>query len=135
MKYTYEGYRSAPEDKRYKLHDEELILTAAPRRAPQRTEMKITLRLGNHVEENDLGEVYSAPFNQVLRDTDVVQPDLFFVSEERRYSTTTMCAARPTLSSKSCRLQRQASTEISSARCTPGTVSKSSASWTPTPAT
>ena len=85
MKYTYEGYRSAPEDKRYKLHDEELILTAAPRRAHQRMEMKITLRLGNHVEENDLGEVYSAPFDLVPRDRDVVQPDLLFVSKERRY--------------------------------------------------
>ena len=85
IKYTYEDCRSTPEDKRYELHDEELILTAAPRRAHQRTEMKITLRLGNYVEENDLGEVYSAPFDLVPIDTDVVQPDLFFVSKERRY--------------------------------------------------
>ena len=85
IKYTYEDCRSTPEDKRYELHDEELILTAAPRRAHQRTDMKITLRLGNYVEENDLGEVYSTPFDLVPSDTDVVQPDLFFVSKEQVY--------------------------------------------------
>ena len=83
IKYTYEDYKHTPEDKRYELIDGELILTAAPRRAHQRTDMKLTLRLGDYVEENDLGEVYSAPFDVVLADTDVVQPDLLFVSKER----------------------------------------------------
>lgn len=85
IKYTYEDYRSTPEDKRYQLLDGELIMTAAPRRAHQKAGMKFTLRLGNYVEENDLGEVYIAPFDVVLSDTDVVQPDLLFVSKERLY--------------------------------------------------
>ncbi len=34
-------------------------------------------------EENDLGEVYFAPFDVVLSDNDTVQPDLLFVSKER----------------------------------------------------
>jgi len=83
IKFTYEDYKHTPEDKRYQLIDGELILAAAPRRAHQRTEMRITLRLGNYVEENDLGEVYSSPFDVVLSNTDVVQPDLLFVSTER----------------------------------------------------
>lgn len=83
LKFTYEDYKHTPEDKRYELIDGELILAAAPGRAHQRTEMKIALRLGSYVEENDLGEVYSAPFDVVLTDTDVVQPDLLFVSKER----------------------------------------------------
>jgi len=83
IKFTYEDYKHTPEDKRYQLIDGELILAAAPRRAHQRTEMRITLRLGNYVEENDLGEVYSSPFDVVLSNTDVVQPDLLFVSAER----------------------------------------------------
>ena len=83
IKFTYEDYRSTPEDKRYELLDGELVMTAALRRAHQRTEMKLMVRLGDYVEENDLGEVYSAPFDVVLSDTDVVQPDLLFVSKER----------------------------------------------------
>lgn len=85
IKFTYEDYRSTPEDRRYELLDGELVMAAAPRRAHQRTEMNITLRLGNYVENNELGEIYPAPFDVVLSDTDVVQPDLLFVSKERLY--------------------------------------------------
>ena len=85
IKFTYEDYRSTPEDKRYELQDGELVMTAAPRRAHQRAGIEITLVLGDHVKDNDLGEVYTAPFDVVLSDTDVVQPDLLFVSKERLY--------------------------------------------------
>ena len=83
IKFTYEDYKHTPEDKRYELIDGELILAASPRRAHQRTDMEITLVLGDYVKEHDLGEVYSAPFDVVLSDTDVVEPDLLFVSKER----------------------------------------------------
>ena len=83
IKFTYEDYKHTPEDTRYELIDGELILAAAPRRAHQRTEIKLATRLDTFVDENDLGEVYSAPFDVVLSDTDVVQPDLLFVSKER----------------------------------------------------
>ena len=83
IKFTYEDYKHTPEDKRYELIDGELILAAAPRRAHQRTDMRLGNRLYSFVEEHDLGEVYSAPFDVVLTDTDVVQPDLLFVSKER----------------------------------------------------
>ena len=83
IKFTYEDYRSTPEDKRYELLDGELIMTAAPRRAHQRTDIKLATRLDTYVEAHDLGEVYSAPFDVVFSNTDVVQPDLLFVSKER----------------------------------------------------
>ena len=83
IKYTYEDYKHTPEDKRYELIDGELILAAAPRRAHQRTDIKLATRLDSYVEAHDLGEVYAAPFDVVLTDTDVVQPDLLFVSKER----------------------------------------------------
>ena len=83
IKFTYEDYKHTPEDKRYELIDGELILTAAPRRAHQRTEIRLAVRLGTFVEDRDLGEVYTAPFDIVLTDTDVVRPDLLFVSKER----------------------------------------------------
>ena len=85
IKFTYEDYRSTPEDKRYQLLDGELIMTPAPRRAHQRTDMRLGNKLYSFVEEHDLGEAYSAPFDVVFSDTDVVQPDLLFVSKERLY--------------------------------------------------
>ena len=83
IKFTYEDYKHTSEDERYELIDGELILAAAPRRAHQRAEIRLATRLENYVEAHDLGEVYSAPFDVLLTDTDVVQPDLLFVSKER----------------------------------------------------
>jgi Uma2 family endonuclease len=37
------------------------------------------------VEEGDLGKVFPAPCDVVLSNTDVVQPDLLFVSREREH--------------------------------------------------
>ena len=39
-------------------------------------------------EENDLGQVYFAPFDVVLPDTDIVQPGLLFVSKDRLHIVT-----------------------------------------------
>lgn len=60
-------------------------MTAAPRRAYQRAGTKLVTLLDSYVEAHDLGEVYDASFDVVFSDTDVVQPDLLFVSKERLY--------------------------------------------------
>ena len=85
IKFTYEDYRHTPDDKRYELLDGELIMAPAPRIAHQRTSRKIGNPLDAFVDENDLGEVFYAPCDVVLSNTDVVQPDLLFVSKERSY--------------------------------------------------
>ena len=82
-KLTYEDYRNTPEDERYELLDGELLMTAAPNIAHQRVSGRLELRLRAFVEEMDLGEVFDAPTDVVLSDTDVVQPDILFVSEDR----------------------------------------------------
>ena len=41
--------------------------------------------INTFVAENDLGEVFIAPCDVVLSETDVVQPDLLFVSKERSH--------------------------------------------------
>ncbi len=87
-KLTYEDYQNTPEDERYELIDGELIMAAAPKYVHQRVDMKLGWRLGLYVEVNDLGEVFSAPFDVVLSDTDVVQPDLLFVSKARAHIIT-----------------------------------------------
>ncbi len=83
IKLTYEDYLSTPDDKRYELLDGELVLAPAPRTTHQRTLFELTLNVGLHVKNHDLGEVFTAPTDVFLTDTDVVQPDLSFISKER----------------------------------------------------
>ncbi len=87
-KLTYEDYKNTPEDERYELIDGELIMAAAPKEVHQRVDMRLGSRLFVHVEANELGWVYSAPFDVYLSETDVVQPDLLFVSNERAHIIT-----------------------------------------------
>lgn len=82
-KYTYEDYMRTPDDVRYELLDGELILSPSPRTAHQRTSLNILLPLATFVERNELGEVFVAPFDVVLDNFNVVQPDILFVSNER----------------------------------------------------
>lgn len=88
FKFTYEDYRNAPGDKRYELLDGDLVMTPAPGRAHQRTSRKLTMLLGGLVTLTDFGEVFAAPFDVVLSNTDVVQPDLLVVSHKRAHIVT-----------------------------------------------
>ena len=88
IKFTYEDYLSAPEDERYELLDGALVMTPAPGEPHQRVSMWLGWKLIQFVAENRLGEVYHAPFDVVLSDFDVVQPDLIFVSHARAHIIT-----------------------------------------------
>ena len=82
-KLTYQDYLNTPDDERYELIDGELIMSPSPRKAHQQTHAKLGTRLYTFVERHNLGEIYFAPFDVALSDTDVVQPDLLFVSRDR----------------------------------------------------
>jgi Uma2 family endonuclease len=88
VKFTYKDYMSAPEDKRYELLDGDLIVVPAPDMEHQDTSRNIVFPLGAFVRERSLGYVYYAPCDVVLSDTDVVQPDLLFISKERSHIIT-----------------------------------------------
>lgn len=83
VKFTYEDYRTAPPDKRYELLDGELVMGAAPNLRHQDVQSRLGRRLAQFIEERALGKFFFAPCDVVLSDTDVVQPDLLFVSSER----------------------------------------------------
>ena len=85
VKFTYEDYRNTPADKRYELLEGELVMAPAPRIPHQRVGMRLGTRLHTFVEEGGLGEVFAAPCDVLLSNTDVVQPDLLFVSRERAH--------------------------------------------------
>ena len=87
-KLTYEDYRNTPDDERYELIDGELIMSPSPREAHQYADVELGATLHTFVKLHNLGRVYHAPFDVVLSDTDVVQPDLLFVSRERLHIIT-----------------------------------------------
>ena len=87
-KLTYEDYLNTPDDERYELINGELIMSPSPRWAHQEADMEIGSILHTFVKRHNLGVVCSAPFDVVLSDTDVVQPDLLFVSRERLHIIT-----------------------------------------------
>ena len=61
IKFTYEDYRNAPEDKRYELLDGELVIMPSPKEIHQRLSMNLAVPLHVFVDENGLGRVYLAP--------------------------------------------------------------------------
>ena len=88
VKFTYEDYLNAPEDKRYELLDGELVPIPTPGERHQSVSALLGSKLVQFAYENNLGRVYHAPFDVVLSDMDVVQPDLLFVSNERGHIIT-----------------------------------------------
>ena len=85
---TYQDYLDTPGDERYELLDGELILVGSPNRNHQTTSMELGSRMHSFVKENDLGWVFHAPYDVLLSDSDVVQPDLLFISKEREHIST-----------------------------------------------
>ena len=83
VRFTYEDYLNTPEDKRYELLDGELVMAPAPNIPHQNTERELAVQVIWFVKRHDLGVVFFAPTDVVLSDTDVVQPDILFVSRER----------------------------------------------------
>lgn len=83
-KYTYEDYLKTPEDKRYELIEGELIITPSPVPYHQRIVMNIGFRLDEFIKTYALGKVFIAPCDVYLDDENVLQPDVLFVSKDRK---------------------------------------------------
>ena len=88
VKFTYQDYLNTPDDKRYELLEGDLVTIATPGELHQSVSAQLGWRLVQAASENNLGRVYHAPFDVVLSDTDVVQPDLLFVSNRRSHIIT-----------------------------------------------
>ena len=86
--FTYEDYRNTPDDERYELIDGELFMTAAPSVLHQMIQDNIGLPLSTFIRANSLGRMLYAPTDVFLSETNVVQPDLLFVSRARAHIMT-----------------------------------------------
>jgi Uma2 family endonuclease len=82
-RFNYNDYLLLPEHSRYEILDGELYVAPAPNTKHQRVSRKLETALIEYVESNALGEVFDAPYDVILSDEDIVQPDLIFVRKER----------------------------------------------------
>ena len=70
-------------DERYEILDGELIPAGSPNTDHQTVSLRMVVRMSAFVDEHDLGRVLHAPYDVLFSDTNVVQPNLLFVSNER----------------------------------------------------
>ena len=87
-KLTYQDYLNMDGDERYELIDGELIVLPTPNTAHQLTSIALSSAMHIFERANELGMVLHAPYDVILSDTDVVQPDILFVSNERAHIRT-----------------------------------------------
>ncbi len=81
---TYEDYCQIPDDgKRYEVINGVLHMCPSPLLIHQRICLKLSVRLSTYVKEEGLGEVLFAPFDVVLSDINIVQPDILFIATDR----------------------------------------------------
>lgn len=104
--WTYEDYLDFPDDgKRYEIVDGEVHVTPAADTRHQDIVGWVFVRLYQHVDRHGGGRVFVAPYDVVLSDTDVVQPDVLFVAEAARTgSPRPTCRGHRPWPSRSCRI-------------------------------
>ena len=82
--FTYEDYLEFPDDgKRHEIIDGNHYATPAPKTKHQAISLVVLTRLHLFVKDHKLGDVFTAPFDVILSDEDIVQPDIIFISAAR----------------------------------------------------
>ena len=84
IKFTYRDYLLLPEQDRRELIEGDFYVAPSPSTRHQDISANLGMILRMFVNENGLGTVLWAPMDVVLSDTNVVQPDILFISNERR---------------------------------------------------
>jgi Uma2 family endonuclease len=82
---TYEDYAALPHDgKRYELHEGELVQMGSPSARHQLIIGNLYFTLRVHVHASGVGQLFLSPFDCIMSNISVVQPDLLYVDEIRR---------------------------------------------------
>jgi Uma2 family endonuclease len=75
----------SPDDgNRYEVIDGELCVTPPPNREHQHASGELGYRIRHYLEEHPIGTIYAAPFGVILPGVSGVQPDLVYVSNDRK---------------------------------------------------
>jgi Uma2 family endonuclease len=84
VKLTYDDYVQFPDDgKRHELIDGEHVVTPTPNRKHQAVSGNLHGLIWSYLQLHSIGRVFSAPFDVILSNFDVVEPDLLFISQQR----------------------------------------------------
>ena len=83
-KLTYEDFLHFPDDgRRHELIDGEHYVTPSPNTRHQRLVARLFDAIYGHLKVSLDGEVFLAPFDVVISNFDVVEPDLLFVAADQ----------------------------------------------------
>lgn len=84
VKLTYDDYVQFPEDGlRHELIDGEHYVTPTPIWKHQAIATTLVGIIWSYLKEHPVGRVITAPFDVILSDFDVVEPDVLFLTTER----------------------------------------------------
>lgn len=84
LKYTYHDYCLFPEDKRYEVIDGDAYHILTPPIQHQAISQKLVVLIFYFLRKVHVGELLFAPVDVVLTDYDIVQPDILYISNERK---------------------------------------------------
>lgn len=84
VRFNYDDFLLFPEDgKRHEIIDGDHFMTPSPNTKHQRISFKLSATFADFLTTHRLGEVFAAPYDVVLSDEDIVEPDLLFISTAR----------------------------------------------------
>ena len=83
VNFTSDDFLSFPDDgRRHELIDGDHQVTPSPNTKHQTVSLNLTLALATYLRNWPLGRLFVAPFDVVLSDLDVVEPDLVYIAKE-----------------------------------------------------
>ena len=89
VKFTYEDFVKFPDDgKRHEIIDGEHHVTPSPNTRHQEVSFNLAGIFWTYLEQHPIGRAFTAPFDVVFSDFAVVEPDLLYISRERRHILT-----------------------------------------------
>jgi Uma2 family endonuclease len=83
-RFTYEDYLNFPQDgRRHELIDGEHFVTPSPLARHQEVSERLSGAIRDCLKVRPAGRLFYAPLDVILSNTDVVEPDVLYVSNER----------------------------------------------------
>jgi Uma2 family endonuclease len=90
VKLTYDDLLLLPDDgRRHELIDGEHCVTPSPNRKHQAIVWNLTGMMWTYLQQHPIGRAFTAPFDVVFSEFDVVEPDLLYISGVRQQEVLT----------------------------------------------